>query len=76
MSFSRSISFWFALFLFIVAYAIVLDRIFSKRKSKSVSSETKRYISFLGILLIESLVYGKTAYSTIILSINSLISSK
>ena len=41
-----------------------------------MSSETKNCISSLGILLVESLVHGKTAYSTIILSINSLISSK
>ena len=41
-----------------------------------MSSDTKHFISFLGILLVESLAYGKTAYSTIMLSINSLVLPK
>ena len=47
----------------------ILYRIFIKRKSIPVSSETKNCISFLGILLIESLADRKAAYSTVILSV-------
>ena len=41
-----------------------------------MSLKIKNFISFLGILLVESLAYGKIAYSTIILFIYSLILSK